>query len=70
MTPDRHQHALKPGDKLHWYEIQSILGHGGFGITYLARDTNHADRFNDLKKRIRTWGIRTRDPVAQTIGAE
>lgn len=32
--------ALPKGFKLHWYEIQGVLGRGGFGITYLARDTN------------------------------
>ncbi len=32
--------ALPTGHRLHWYEIQSILGYGGFGITYLGRDTN------------------------------
>ena len=26
--------------RLHWYEFESVLGRGGFGITYLARDTN------------------------------
>lgn len=36
----RHLNALKPGYKLHWYEIKDILGLGGFGITYLAHDLN------------------------------
>ncbi len=37
---DDHRHSLPPEYKLHWYHIQKILGHGGFGITYLALDTN------------------------------
>ncbi len=34
-----HYFALPPGTRLMEYEIESVLGHGGFGITYLARDT-------------------------------
>jgi len=32
--------ALPLGYQLHWYEILDIIGRGGFGITYLARDNN------------------------------
>ncbi len=34
-----HVHALAKGARLNQYEMMTILGTGGFGITYMARDT-------------------------------
>jgi serine/threonine protein kinase/sugar lactone lactonase YvrE len=37
MAPESHS-ALPAGYSLGEYEIEAVLGHGGFGVTYLARD--------------------------------
>jgi serine/threonine protein kinase/uncharacterized protein len=38
VSPD-HYYALRVGTRLNEFEIVSVLGSGGFGITYLATDT-------------------------------
>lgn len=34
-----HKFALPPGFMLHQYRLERLLGHGGFGLTYLGQDT-------------------------------
>jgi TPR repeat protein/serine/threonine protein kinase len=40
LEGEAHYFALPKGSKLFEFEISSVLGHGGFGITYLATDTH------------------------------
>src|SRR5216684_6790942 len=37
--PEELRGTLPAGTRLRNYELISVLGHGGFGITYYARDT-------------------------------
>jgi serine/threonine protein kinase len=40
MSDSAYPDALPAQYRLHWYLLERVLGQGGFGITYLARDTN------------------------------
>jgi serine/threonine protein kinase len=61
VSPARHHHALPAGYRLHWYEIDTVLGQGGFGITYLAQDEN-LDQLVAIKEFLPTdLATRTRD---------
>ena len=65
-----HHAALVRGYKLHWYEIESILGQGGFGITYLATDTN-LDTKVAIKEFLPTdLAVRTHDSSVQPMSGE
>lgn len=62
--------ALPVGHELLWYEIRSVLGHGGFGITYLAHDKN-LGRDVALKEYLpRTWADRQSDLSVAALDGE
>ncbi len=53
--------ALAPGTRLHELEIERVLGSGGFGITYLARDLS-LETWRAVKEYLpREWGTRRQD---------
>ena len=57
--------ALPSDFDVHWYKISRVLGHGGFGITYLALDTN-LDQAVAIKEYL-PGSIATRGPNQQVL---
>ena len=56
---DNHQ-ILQEGDLVQWYRIEKVLGRGGFGVTYLATDTN-LDHKVAIKEYMPGWAVERRE---------
>jgi serine/threonine protein kinase len=59
---------------LHEFRVESVLGHGGFGITYLAKDTGSGETVaikeylpSELAMRVSNSTVRVRSPDDQKI---
>ena len=52
--------VLAPGTRLDGLKIERVLGAGGFGVTYLARDLG-LDAWRAVKEYLPSWGARRRD---------
>lgn len=62
--------TLPEGYCLHWYELKSVLGRGGYGITYLALDKN-LDRMVAIKEYLPTdFAARKSDDTVKPITGE
>ena len=51
--PTTYRNALPPGSMLYEYRLESVLGAGAFGMTYLARDS-HLDKQVAIKEYLPT----------------
>ena len=63
MADEDFPDALPARYRLHWYVVERVLGQGGFGITYLAHDTN-LDRRVAIKEYLPTEIARRRSDAS------
>jgi len=70
MSESFHRDALAGGSRLHWYVIDKVLGQGGFGITYLARDENLHQPVAIKEYLPRDLALRQQDDSVQPMSGE
>ena len=63
-------HDLQPGFSILWYQIESVLGRGGFGITYLATDTNLGQLVAIKEYLPHDFATRSGDSTVQPVSIE
>lgn len=61
---------LNPGFQILWYQIHSVLGRGGFGITYLAEDTNLGQMVAIKEYLPQEYASRSNDSTVQPISID
>lgn len=61
---------LQAGFGILWYEIESVLGRGGFGITYLAKDNNLGQLVAIKEYLPHEFAARSGDSTVQPVSVE
>lgn len=65
-----HYFAFKPGDSVHEYRVDAVLGQGTFGITYAAEDTNLGESVAIKEYLPSGYAVRDATHTVRPIGTE